>query len=149
MACKSLIILLLGKKKKITKYLPHLVMPSSIQHWQIRLCHPPSDLCLGHFWQCQIWRLAVSLRDLYSIGKANYFHFLQPKTKIQVDLQYLFLSVPAQSKLSTKTVLVTAENSNIGVRLIIRCIIWYNQLIPSIQYSESEWKIATTKVNTI
>lgn len=66
----------------------------------------------------------MSLRDLYSTGKVNYFHFLEPKTKIQVDLQYLFLSVPAQSKLSTKTfLLVKVENSNIGVRLIIRCII--------------------------
>lgn len=66
----------------------------------------------------------MSLRGLYSTGKVNYFHFLQSKTKIQVDLQSLFLSVPAQSKLSTKTfLLVEVQTSNIGVRLIIRCII--------------------------
>lgn len=64
--------------------LPHLVVPSSIQHSQTHLCHLLSGPCPGHFWLYQTWMSAVSLRGPYSIGKGNYFHFLEIK-KINIQ----------------------------------------------------------------
>lgn len=61
--------------------LPHLVVPSSTQHSQTRLCHLLYGPCPGHFWLYQTWMSAVSLRGPYSIGKGNYFRFLEIKKK--------------------------------------------------------------------
>lgn len=61
--------------------LPRLVGPSSTQHSQTHLCHLLSGPCPGHFWLYQTWMSAESLRGLYSIGKGNYFHFLETNKK--------------------------------------------------------------------